>query len=127
MKTSNIINFIVGFLFIAAFSFAVIAKEPGAAMVDAGSKTNMQKNMTFGQCVSQAADVKNSCFKSAQDSLAACKSSAGKQADSKPALKQCDSDYKKGKDQCKSSFKTAKKECGKIKHNFIDSLKASFK
>jgi hypothetical protein len=62
-----------------------------------------------------------------KDTLASCKASAKNMTESKPALKDCKATYKKDNKQCKLDFKSAKKECNKIKHSFMDSVKASMK
>jgi hypothetical protein len=77
------------------------------------------KNMTFGQCVSAAAQEKNTCFENAETQRKTCEN--GNETST------CKSSYKQMKNECKKEFKTAKKECGKIKHSAWDGFKASFK
>lgn len=77
------------------------------------------KNITYGQCVSASAKVKNDCYASVKEVYDLCKTNA-------TDTKQCKSDYKPSKNECKKTFKAGKKECSKIKHNFIDTIKYSF-
>lgn len=114
-------------LVVAVMSFLVSAQKPAKDMA-AGSDLNAAgKNMTFVQCVSDAAEVKNSCYVIVKDTLATCKTDAGSNENAKQALKQCNADYKKNKKQCKTDFKAKKNECKKIKHSFFDSMRVAFK
>ena len=85
------------------------------------------KNMTYGQCVSQNAIIKNSCYSAARSTLEACKNQTAQDAARKDATKQCKQDYKQDKKQCKVVFKASKKECAKIKHNFLETIGSSLK
>ena len=116
----KITKFVVSLFLMTALSLVVSAAKDN----DTAASDSVQKNMTFGQCVSDAAIIKNSCYSTTKDTLAACKVDAKNQTDSRPILKQCKADYKKDKKQCKIEFKSAKNECRKIKHNFMDSIKA---
>ncbi len=139
MNTKQITTIFVGLLLIAVLSFVVSAKTPDAeklevqdANLEMTEENNaavaaQEKNMTFGQCVSQAAEIKNSCYSTVKETQKTCKETALTQADPKTASKECKKTYKKDLKQCKVDFKAAKKECSKIKHNFLDSIKASFK
>lgn len=98
----------------------IVAWTEEKAMIN---EQKIQANQTFGQCVSDAAEVKNTCYSATKDGLNVCK----EQAADKQSYKTCKADYSKSMKECKASFKAAKKECGKIKHNFFDTLKASFK
>jgi len=119
---------IATFLIVASAFFVVAAKDdPNASAAKDAELTNV-KNMTYGQCVSEAANVKNDCYAFVKDENKACKTDAANQSDSKTALKTCQQDYKKEMAQCKADFKDTKKTtCNKIKHNFFDTIRYSFK
>jgi hypothetical protein len=86
------------------------------------------KNMTYGQCVSAAAVVKNSCYGNVKSVYASCNDATANQTDAKNASVQCRTTYKKDMRQCKADFKATKKqECAIIKHNFLETLGSSFK
>lgn len=121
MKTIQIIVILVSLFLIAGFS-ASAKTDPADT-----ENTTSEKEMTFGQCVSDAAGIKNGCYGTVKTTLADCKTNAETQTEPKPILKACKADYKKDKKQCKMDFKSAKKECNKIKHNFVDSMRASLK
>jgi cell fate regulator YaaT (PSP1 superfamily) len=110
----------IGLLLLTAVAF-VIAKD----VKPAENQVQDAKNMTFGQCVSQAADAKNTCYESAETKRQSCMDAAKNQ--SKDAQRSCSNDYKKAKDTCKKEFKAAKTGCNQYKHNWLDSVKASFK
>jgi hypothetical protein len=96
---------------IAVFAvLAIIAATFAFAANDAAKEgtNNTTKNMTYGQCVSQAASLKNDGFAAAKDARTACKEQA---ADDKAKTKTCDADYKKAKADVKKGFKDAKKTC----------------
>lgn len=119
---------IATFLVVASAFFVVAANEgQGASAAKDTNLTNV-KNMTYGQCVSDAAIVKNDCYASVKEANKACKADAANQSDSKTALKTCQQDYKKDMKQCKADFKDTKKTtCNKIKHNFFETIRYSFK
>lgn len=99
-------------LLVAAVVFA--AKEnPGL------NDANASRNMTFGQCVAQSAQLKNDCYSSADQGRKTCEEGN--------ETANCKSTYKQAKDLCKKDFKSAKKECSKIKHSAWEGFKASFK
>lgn len=120
---SKIMTLILGLLLVSVVSI-VLAAKPGQEAND--TTKGPQKNMTFMQCVSDAAAVKNTCYKTVKDALAACRTDAANQTDSKAAFKQCKADYKKDKKQCKADFKSKRNECKKIKHSYLDSIRAAF-
>jgi hypothetical protein len=88
--------------------------------------TEAPKNMTYGQCVSEQASIKNECYSRVKSTLNACKDQAASEG-KKDASKQCKAAYKKDKKQCKALFKSSKKECAKIKHNFFETLGSALK
>ncbi len=119
-----------GVLAIALFSAAAYAADKDAAENETGEADDAApaKNMTYGQCVSENAVVKNTCYSTVKSSLAGCREQAAQDAASqKNALKQCSADYKKDKKQCKVEFKASKRECAKIKHNFFETIGSAFK
>ncbi len=84
-------------------------------------------NMTYGSCVSQYAQLKNTCFTSVKQGKSACVESA-KNSTNKSAIKQCSQDFGLTKKECKAEFKIAKKEvCAQIKHNFLETIGSAFK
>lgn len=83
--------------------------------------------MNYGQCVSQQAVVKKSCYIAVKNALETCKAQVPQDASKKDASKQCKKVYKVDKKQCKTSFKDSKKECAKIKHNFLETLGSALK
>jgi hypothetical protein len=108
--------------------FALVLLVLAVSLVFAAEKerpTNDEKNMTFGQCVSVAADARGGCFKAASEKRIACIDAAkNASADDKA----CKSDYKQDKKQCKMSFKSAKKECAKnYKPGFFEKMRYAFK
>lgn len=96
----------------------------------AKNKTNIgigsQKNMTFWECVSDAAKVKNDCYKSSKDAAKTCFDNSKANKD-KAAGKVCEASAKDSVKNCKTAFKAVKNECNKIKHNWWDAFRASFK
>jgi hypothetical protein len=113
-------------------SFLVFASAAEQGKNRTGNETDKEttgvKNMTYGQCVSEAAKVKNTCYSGIKTIYQQCKDNAKNQTDSKTASKQCNADYKKSMAQCKSDFKgTKKQECAKIKHNFLETMGSMFK
>lgn len=121
MKMKKNLKLLLGiFLAIAFIGIAYAAS-------DEETSAKPEKNMTYGQCVSQQAIIKNTCYESIKDKKETCKTLAGENAAKKGALKQCNSDYKKDKKQCKATFKESKKICARIKHNFLETLGSSLK
>lgn len=119
------INILIGVIFVMLVS-AIVYAEKAEDATQATDKS-ISKNMTYGNCVSQNADIKNTCYASVKDALATCKAQAPQDAAKKDAVKQCSQTYKKDKKQCKVAFKDSKKECAKIKHNFLETLGSSLK
>jgi predicted solute-binding protein len=116
---------LLGLMLLFAVTLVFAAKEADTARQEAMQQAKAEGNMTFGQCVSSAAEAKNVCYDNVKTQKDACISS--KNESDKAGLKQCSADYKKNKDECKKTFKSEKKECAKIKHSFIDSMKVMFK
>ena len=123
MTKSMILLAAIGIMLIVGFSL-VIAQ---------GDKNNESakpvKNMTYGQCVSAGAVLKNSCYNETKNVRSGCMAQSKLQNDSaiaKSARAQCNADYKTAKKECKRAFKSAMQECRKIKHNFIESVQAEF-
>lgn len=105
----------------------VFAVFVSGAKDDATGSQVEQKNMTFVQCVSEKAELKNSCYAATKETLKSCKVNAANETNSKVLIKACNADYKKASNNCKSDFKTAKNECKKIKHSMMDSMRVMFK
>lgn len=126
----NKMNKIVGVLFLAIIlvvSIVIAAPQDSEKTRAAKPVSAETKNMTYGKCVSDGADLKNNCYKTTKDAFSACKTTAQNTTDSKNGLKACGQTYKKNQTQCKSNFKGAKTECKKIKHNFFESMGSAFK
>jgi hypothetical protein len=109
-------------LLIALASFVLAAKGTESA-----TQQNTTKNMTFGQCVSDGAAVKNTCYSTAKDTRTSCMANARNQTDAKSAARSCKQAYDAQMKTCKAGFKQAKKECSKIKHGWLEGATASFK
>lgn len=102
----------------------VLAVQPdkviaGKNMTGFNETVKEAKNMTFGQCVSQNAVIKNDCYSSVKGVYSSCKNSTSD-------VKACGKAYKVDKAQCKKEFKLAKNECKKIKHNFFETTRYAF-
>lgn len=89
-------------------------------MVNPSDIAEKNKNMTFLQCVSDSAKIKNDCYGQAKEIAKNCSS---KKAGEKIA---CQKLSKDSVDSCKSSFKTAKDSCNQIKHSWWEGFKARF-
>lgn len=113
--------FILGMLFLAVASFAIAAEKNDTN--ETGKQA--ERNMTYGQCVSQAAEEKNSCYGLVKDARASCVEAANNASGD---TKACKADYKKDMRQCKANFKDAKKDCVKsYKPGFFEKMKSSMK
>jgi hypothetical protein len=117
LNTQKVMLLFAGLFLLSMLSFAMAAKP--SELVNGTAEES--KNMTYGQCVSAAAEIKNTCFTSVKNTTADC----GKNQTDKALKAQCGSDYKKAKSQCKTDFKTTKNECKKIKHNFFQTMRYS--
>ena len=120
MKISK--SFILCLFLVAAMPFAFAANEQANA---AGETAAAEQKMNFGQCVSEGAAVKRTCYQSVKDTVASCKASVTDQAEKRPAKKECRVAYKTSKKNCKADFMAKKTECRKIKHTFMESVRAS--
>lgn len=125
MRKSMII--VLGIFLVAAVS-AVYAANPNEDAAAQTTEASGAKNMTYGQCVSENAVIKNACYATVKSTLSACKDQAAQNPDTERAdIRKCKQDYKKDKKDCKLDFKASKKECAKIKHNFFETLGSAFK
>ncbi len=115
-------------LFIFIISLAPIADAQRGRQIEAFDEgVNAGQNVTFGQCVSGAASIKNTCFATAMTKYNSCLATAKALTEGKKAAgKTCLNDYKNEKSLCKTAFKSAKKECRKIKHGFFEGLRYAF-
>lgn len=120
MKTSKLL--IATLFLIIAVSLVFAANEKTT-----NTSEKAEKNMTYGNCVSDGAQLKNTCYKLAKDTQSACKTQAANSTIAKDAVKTCRTEYKKSMNQCKNDFKSAKNECKKIKHNFLETIGSSTK
>ena len=119
METKRVLfAFIASFVLVLALSF-VLAAKPDENATDVNETVKEAKNMTYGQCVSQNAVVKNDCYRSVKDAYSSCKNDS-------TDVKACNKAYKADKAQCKKEFKLAKNECKKIKHNFFETTRYAF-
>ena len=115
---------IIGLLVLAIAGIVSAANENKT--VDS-KKNETAKNMTYGQCVSEGASIKNTCYSDVKAVKDSCMNVAKNQTDVKTASQACNNNYKQEKKQCKAEFKKAKNECKKIKHNFLETIGSSMK
>ncbi len=139
MKKNLIILFsLLVLLVISGIAYAANEKDAATAGTDeatAGTEAATEdtktkdpvKTPTYGQCVSEQAAIKNTCYKTVKAALDTCKTQAAENATPKDATKQCKQVYKKDLKQCKVVFKASKKECAKIKHNVFETMGSAFK
>jgi len=115
---------VIALIFLA--SFLVLADDANQSNNRSDNKSvgpGAFKNMTFWQCVSDAAKYKNLCFKA---DLARTKICLNQSADS-TAKRACQENGIQVKKECKTAFKTKKTDCRKLKHSWWDAFRASFK
>ena len=112
---------IFGIFLIAMLTFVSAAKE-----TDTTNKAT-EKNLTYGQCVSDNAALKNTCYSDVKAEKETCRDNAKNITDAKTADKTCKNDYKKAMKDCKADFKKSKQECKKIKHNAFETIANSMK
>jgi hypothetical protein len=121
----------LGLILVAVLSLAVTAQKAAKTVDQEATENDSEKQpqgqTTFLQCVSYEAAVKNTCYKAASVKKTVCVEAAKAQEDARATTKACSADYKQEKKQCKTDFKKTKNECKKIKHSFLDSIRASFK
>ncbi len=112
------------FLVLALSGLVYAQSDKNEKMMDeSGTQT-----MTYGQCVSQHAETKNTCYANVKSALKTCTDQAAEDATGKDATKQCGQTYKKDKADCKKVFKDSKRnECAQIKHNFLETMRYMFK
>lgn len=133
MKIYTILIFL-SLMLIASISLVIAVSDNGnGQQVQARNETGpmhdevvavMNKtNMTYGQCVSAGAEIKNTCYEQVKQTSTTCDSTAAKD---KAMKKECNSAYKTQKNACKDSFKQYKTSCKQIKHNFLETIRYSF-
>lgn len=123
MRIFKAITIIMGIFLISVLAIVSAAKDDVAN----ATNTTSEKNMTYGQCVSAAAEVKNTCYDTVKADKEACRDAAVNMTDAKAADKTCKADYKKDMKECKVEFKKAKNECKKIKHTAFETMASSMK
>ncbi|MGV8172174.1 MAG: hypothetical protein ACP5OA_05795 [Candidatus Woesearchaeota archaeon] len=117
-----------GILLIGMFSLAFAVVDDGTKVRTAKTLGEDKSNgMTYGNCVSEKATVKNTCYSTIKDARISCRATAKNATESTPALKACRDTYKKDLKQCKTDFKQSKNECKKIKHSVFESAGSAFK
>jgi len=118
METNRGVLFVfaASILLVSMFSFVLAVPNENATNASAADKE--AKNMTYGQCVSQNAVIKNDCFVLMKSIYSSCKNNTTDR-------KICSRDFKTDLAQCKKGFKSAKSGCGKIKHNFFETARYS--
>lgn len=131
---------IAGVFLMAMLSFAIAANERenetgkgfGSLVKNITNETERHEavqalknatNVTFGECISEAAKQRNSCYAASEDARKNCTDVA---STDKAAKKQCQAANKEGRNSCKTLFKSSKDECKSIRHNAWDSIKAAF-
>jgi hypothetical protein len=91
------------------------------------SYTNNSNKMTFGKCVSEAAQIRQGCYGLEKNISKQCVNIANLTKDENKE-RQCFSDYKESKKNCRSIFKEAKINCIQIyKPNFWERMQYVFK
>jgi hypothetical protein len=130
-----LLSLIAGLLVVSLLSFA-LADDNESINKTIKNNTEIRQavknaTMNYGQCVSEAAKMKNDCFAELRNQTVSCKpepnaNRTGKMERNKTALRDCKSSLKTGEVQCKAAFKASKIECAKIKHTFFEGLRASF-
>jgi hypothetical protein len=125
----NLAILLTAFLVVALSGLAYAANEKDATTAETAQTPEEQeaKQMTYGQCVSEHAQKRKTCYSDVKTALETCKTQAPQDAGNKDAVKQCSQTYKKDKKECKATFKASKKECDKIKHNFLETMGSAFK
>jgi hypothetical protein len=113
---------LLAFAMVFAMLAFVLAANPDKGSVISPGPDNLAKdanNMTYGQCVSAEAKVKNDCYASIKTAYADCRNVSASKTE-------CKNTYKKDLKQCKTVFKASKTECKKIKHNFLETTRHAF-
>lgn len=125
---------VLAFIFVLSLGFVFAAEnksnEKNNSLLNksvVGDNLNKTaKNMTYGQCVSDFAKIKNQCYADAKNLSSDCGGKDLKNM-SKTENEVCKADVKNAVNQCKKEFKAAKQECKKIKHNFFETMSVMFK
>jgi len=128
-----------GMLFLGIMSFAAAQGGPRGPLMNRSLNDSLRgefkelmqeaRNVTmnYGQCVADAAGVKNGCFAATNEKFVSCRNAVNQTAENRTearnALAQCKADSKKELRECKTSFKNEKKTtCAKIKSTFMEKL-----
>lgn len=131
-KNLTILFSVLVLIVISGITYAANEKDAATAgtevaIEDTVTEEPAEKPVTYGQCVSEHAVIKNTCYATVKDALNTCKAQVPQDASKKDATKQCKQTYKKDLKQCKVVFKASKKECAKIKHNVFETMGSAFK
>lgn len=118
METNKRVLFVFAVSLLLVSLFSSVLAVPSENATNASVADRETKNMTYGQCVSQNAAIKNDCYISVKSAYSSCKNNTTDR-------KICSKDFKADLAQCKKGFKSAKSGCGKIKHNFFETARYS--
>lgn len=99
-------------LFLILFVSGIVNAEEIVITKDVTPKT------VYGECVSQKAVIKNTCFNVTKTVSEGCKSIA-KESGNKQGIKTCKQTYKSAKKQCKAVFKVSKQECQRTRDSAL--------
>lgn len=126
---------VISLILVISLSFLVFA-EPNQSQnrdrnfsIDGSIQNNSNnvKNMTFGQCVSDAAKLRNDCYAQGKQTLKNC-TQASKQTKNKLEAKACQSSGKNASKVCQQTFKDSKQTCiQETKPGFWQRMRYSFK
>lgn len=87
-------------------------------------KARINATANFGQCVSDMAKERNSCYNISRMVLNECKNATTNNT----VARACNAESRKDMQVCKDAFKSAKKgKCGQIKANFMEKIRYAFK
>lgn len=120
---SEIIALTFVFFILILSTLIISAKDNVSEMETNNDNSTQAKNMTYGQCVVEAVQIKNLCYESVKQTKQDCINNSVKNS---TKIKKCKTDIKKSTKQCKTEFKTAKKECvQKTKPRFFERMRYS--
>lgn len=125
MKNQKFLAFIICLVLILSLAF-VIADKGGKPNINSQSNNtvNETKKITYGLCVANETNLKNSCFRLVQSTFKICEESIREQVknetltnkiDIKDMKKNCRVAMKNFLSICKSNFKLAKENCKQYK------------
>lgn len=122
MLNKNLTPILIIFSLVALVTLSTVSAKLGDGTLLAQAAENA--GVTYGQCVTTAANARQTCYDIALTAKDSCKTFTGQ---NKELEEKCNTGYKEGKANCKQLFKDTKKNvCAKIKHNFLEIIRYSF-